>query len=395
MLRVLGFLRFLIPIFVVLLLPIGVQAAGKFEVSAFIPYWNEASGTPDATTHITAFSTVMPFGYIVQNDGSLYDAMGIDGEPWTTLITAAHAHGVKVIPTIMWSNGAAIQTILSSSTTRIALETAIAALAKEQGFDGIGIDFENKEAQTKNYFSLFLKGLYSRMGNKWVYCSIEARTPLIDRYDGIPPANATEYANDFVQINKYCDRVQLMTYDQDTVDVKLNEAAIGPYMPISDPQWVTAVVKLAEKNISKNKLEIGIPTYGYEYAVTPLTSGYKYDLLWTFDPKYGIDLATRLGISAIRNAAGELSFTYHSSGTFSTTGDQADIMPSSSLSSPLISYASSTTPVEVIPPFNLVWWSDSVAIGQKVALAKSLGIRGVAIFEIDGSEDPNIWKVLP
>ena len=42
-----------------------------------------------------------------------------------------------------------------------------------------------------------------------------------------------------------------------------------------------------------------------------------------------------------------------------------------------------------------VTWSDSVAIAQKIALAKQLGIRGVAIFKIDGGEDQNLWNYLP
>ncbi len=38
-----------------------------------------------------------------------------------------------------------------------------------------------------------------------------------------------------------------------------------------------------------------------------------------------------------------------------------------------------------------VWWSDAVAIKDKVDLAKRLGIRGVSIFKIDGGADPAMW----
>src|SRR5205085_1467678 len=98
------------------------------------------------------------------------------------------------------------------------LEDDITALVMANNFDGIDIDFEAKLTQTRPYFSTFLKGLYQRMGKKWVYCTIESRTPVSSRYpDGNVPADATDYANDYVAINRYCDRVQIMAYDQGSV----------------------------------------------------------------------------------------------------------------------------------------------------------------------------------
>jgi len=44
--------------------------------------------------------------------------------------------------------------------------------------------------------------------------------------------------------------------------------------------------------------------------------------------------------------------------------------------------------------FNLLDWSDAQSVTDKIALAKALGVRGVALFEFDGGEDPAIWTVL-
>ncbi len=349
-----------------------------FEVSGWIPYWRAATGTIDTLSHIQKLNTVMPFGYIVQNDGSLYDAFGLSATSSTStahlLTIVARAEHVKIVPTVMWSNGAAINSILRSASRRQALETRIASLVKNQGFDGIDIDFENKLAETRPYFSLFLQGLYARMGQKLVYCSIEARTPPSSAFAVIPSKLA--YANDYTALNKYCDRVQIMTYDQGSIDLKLNATASStPYVPVADSAWVQKVIELAAQTISKKKIVIGVATYGYEYDLIPLAQGYRYNLNWAFNPRYATTLASELGIVPKRNAAGELSFVYQSTTT------------------PAITTSAMTS--TVTNPLRIVWWSDASAINDKILLAKKLGVRGIAIFKLDGGEDPSLWDILP
>mgnify|MGYP001565573013 CR=1 FL=1 len=367
-----------------------VHAAAKLEISGWIPYWKIASGTAEVSAHLTTFKEINPFGYSVRADGTLADTAKLAQEPWLSLQKSAQAKKIRYIPTLMWSDGEAIHKILSDDTSRRALAQRIADLVKEKGYDGIDIDFEGKKAETKEYFATFLKGLYMRMGNKWVMCSIEARTPLDSRYEGTPPASATMYANDFVAINKYCDRVRLMAYDQRTFDVKLNKAGAGPYIPVSDTAWVEKVVNLAAKDIKKSKLVIGIPTYGHEYAVTPLADGkFKYDRKWAFNPQYAFDLIAKYQPVVSRNRAGEMSFTYVPVVEPVSTPAGAD--PTTVEGAP---NASASSGVSAAPAYHIVWWSDAKAIEEKINLAKKLGVKGVALFKIDGAQDQSLWEIL-
>lgn len=367
------------------------------EFSGWIPYWRTATGTKDVLPHLSQLTSIMPFGYTMHEDGTLADTARLTEEPWVSFIAEAKKQGVKVVPSVMWGNGDSIHKILSNATTRIALEDEIAKVVKDNNFDGIDIDFEAKKHETIDYFSTFLKGLYQRMGKKLVYCTIEARMPITDRY--LPgqtvPADAMDYANDYKALNKYCDRVEIMAYDQGVIPRKLNKARMAPYAPVADPAWVESLVTLAMKDIDKKKIIIGVPTYGYEYLVTPVPgNGYKYKVLWPFNYKYGTDIAAKLGINPVRTSANEVGFSYDPvklKAVPPSNGDTSQMQHVVSTTETVAENAASTNNGQ---PFNFLSWSDAQAIADKVALARKLGVRGIAVFKFDGGEDQRIWEVL-
>ncbi len=365
----------------VLSAPVSALAASStgLEVSGWIPYWRVKEGTADAKKNLNSLTEINPFAYSVKSDGTLYDNMKIEGKDWQSLFKDARKKNVRIVPTIMWSDSDNIHAILSDPQKRAKHIAAIVKMVEVNGFDGVDIDYENKKADTINHFSTFLGELNAALGTKWLMCTIESRTPLDSRYTN-PPASV-QYANDFVQINKYCDRVRMMMYDQSTIDIKLNAAASGPYSPLSDVDWVEKATKLALKDIDKSKFVISVPTYGYEFEIAKTSYGYSYKKLWSFNPGYATDLAKDYKVKPTRNDAGELSFQYTPKKSKSKSKSS-----SSTLSATTLSSTSSGK--------NLVWWSDAVAIGQKVDLAKRLGVKGIALFKIDGGEDKNVWKYL-
>ena len=370
--------------------------SGPLEFSGWVPDWRAATGTADVLPHLSQMTSVMPFGYTVGSDGTLIDSANISQAPWPAFIAAAKAQKVRVVPTVEWGDGVAEQNILSNATTRIALEDEIANTVKQNNFDGIDIDFEAKQDITKDYFSTFLKGLYQRMGNKWVYCTVEAREPLNDRYSPgatIPP-DATDYANDYTEMNNYCDRVEIMAYDQGTIDVRLDSARSAPYAPVADPGWVADLVTLAAQSIAKNKIIIGVPDYGYEYQVTPVNGSFQYNVLWAFNPAYATQIAAQLGITPTRTSADELGFTYNPSAlnTAAPTGSNSTQTQQSTPANATVQNLGSQ--IDTSQPFNYVTWSDAKAIADKVVLAKQLGVRGVAVFSLGGAEDQGLWSVL-
>ncbi len=378
------------------------------EVSAWIPYWRKATGTLEAIGHIGLFSELSPFGYTVKNNGSLYDMMNINSLPWPNLFATAKIHKVKIIPTVMWSSPTAIDTVLRSPALRRAHVHALVDMVMSNNFDGVDIDYEGKDSKTEKYFSFFLRDVQkafrkAKIGKKILSCTIEARTPLEDRF--ITPPNDITYANDYGAINTYCDRVRIMTYDQGTIDLTLNTQTSLPYVPVADPQWVEKVIRLAAKTISKKKLVIGVATYGYLYTVTPDNGAYIYERKTSFNPKYALDIASAYGISPTRNSAGEISFLYVPTSTSLTTPTPPSSSTTPSLDTSVfgqnaVTYSTGSPTLRQVKlntdsaPFRLLWWSDAKAISAKITLAKKLGVRGIVIFKLDGGSDPDIWNVL-
>lgn len=379
-----------------------VGGTASFEYSGWIPYWREENGVKDALAHIDQLQEINPFVYVLQSDGTIQDMGGIADEPWGSLRTIAAVKKIRFIPTIMTGSGDTLHKLLSNATLRVKLEDDIAALVMREGFDGIDIDFEGKRAEDRVYFSTFLKGLYQRMGNKWVMCTIESRTPISDRYYGVtPPADAGIYSNDFVEINKYCDRVRFMTYDQQTIDLKRAAEAAAEnklYAPVADVAWVEKAMQEALKVIPARKVVMGVATYGYEWDVTAYADGYQYDLLWSFGPGYATPIAAAQNITPTRQFSGELGFSYiPTAGISAAPQGQVDLSAHapSGTSSADLSAAGALAAAQANnthSSFRYMVWQDAEAIRQKIELAKRLGIRGIAVFRIDGGEDAGMWQ---
>lgn len=381
------------------------SSSSTLEFTGWIPYWASAKGTADADAHLSQLTEVNPFGYTVRSDGSLNDAMNVSSANWQNLFRDAKNQDVKVVPTVMWSDTASIYNVLSNPTLRASHIQSIVNAVKQNDFDGIDIDYEGKSAETRDSYTAFLAelsaALYKTDKTATLDCTIEARMPLAARYSGTPPANI-EYANDLPKVNQYCDRVRIMTYDQQTADLQLNAAHSNElYAPVSDTAWVKKVVDYMGSDIDKSKMMIGVATYGAEYQAMSNVDGkgFTYTKTSSFNPQYAIDLANEYGITPSRNASGELYFSY-------VDKDQTSQLPTNSVLSKLAPKGTDSGNLAAAgalayskknakqAPVTFVTWSDAGAIADKAQLAKSLGVAGIAIFKFDGSEDPDMWSEL-
>lgn len=350
-----------------------------FLKAGWIPYWSKTAGGTETTQNLAKLNIISPFSYYVDENGMLVDRLKVASAPWPELFASAKENKIKIYPTVAWFDRDQMYRILIDKALRKAhIQSIDDTILSNASFDGVDIDYENKSAETKDGFSAFLKELsvITKAKNKKLICTIEPRTPIADRVRVLTPeiiANSKLVSNDYAIINKYCDQVRIMTYDQRDADIKLHDKydKIGsPYMPVADPVWVEKVIKLAIKDIAPSKIMLGIPTFGYKWELTPDNrGGYNYTKLRAMNYSDAFLLAREKGITIERNQSGELSYMHYAEG--------------------VQSYAGATT-----TPLHFVSVPDADSMLDKIALAKKYKLGGIVVFKFDGGADQTMWDVL-
>ena len=361
-----------------------------FYYGAWVPYWTSTAGEQQIAVNLDSLDEVSPFSYEIVSGGAILDDLKIGSGVWDGWISAIESANVKVIPTIAWFDAGGIYNLLSVAKTRQAEEDKIAALVKLQGFDGIDIDFEAMSPKTRPYYSLFIQGLAMRLHpqKKVLTCTVQPRTPPSRIYDTIP-AKIT-YPEDYTVLNKNCDEVRLMAYDQETIDLLLNASKGNGnlYAPVADPDWVKSVIQEALKSISPKKIMLGIPTYGYEYEASWYGGVTTYQRVRAFDYLDAMDRADSMGIQPTRDNAGEMSFTFASS----TYIAEPSILVSTVES--VVQPAALMNPNPAASTTFFVSFPDATSIQNNFNLAKQFGLRGAMLFKADGNIDPLVWEYM-
>ena len=285
-------------------------------VSGWAPYWVIGDATGSVGLHGSTMHEVSPFAYSATGAGEIAFAGNADQLP--QLVTTIRAQGATVLPAItdgMAAGGMAA--LLSDPAQRTQHVATISALVRDNGYDGIDIDYEQFafvdakttwEATRPNWVA-FVEELSAALHADGKLLSVTV--PPI--YDTARTVDSGSWVYDYPAMGRLADRIRIMAYDYSSDQP-------GPIAPI---RWVRNALRVAKKEIGDDsKIVLGIPLYGRNWVVA--TAGTcPADAPGTVDPNLReVDalLAQYAAVPVRDESLQEASFTYQRESNDGTTG---------------------------------------------------------------------------
>lgn len=304
-------------------------------VSGWLPYWVQSQAFQSLQNHAELFSSISPFWYQLSESG---DILNFTGAEDSSILSFARANGIKVIPLISNEfNGELVSTVLNDQVIRQRHIQIILNKVSQMNYAGIEIDYENLFVSDREIFVVFLQELKSALAglNKLLVVTIHAKTDPIGGWSGAE-------AHDYLGIGQNADLVRIMGYDYHWLG--------GTPGSIAPADWVDSVLAYAISVIPRNKIELGIPTYGYDWPQGQQATGVTYNKAVATASSYNVPIITdaRLGPH----------FTYNANGLN-----------------------------------HEVWFVDALSFGTLLDLVNKYDIRGICIWYLS-AEDPKIYDAI-
>lgn len=282
--------------------------------------------------HVKCFDSASGQFYSCTKDGLIEHVRGIPETTFKRFVDIGKKNHVATYGLVgdggLGTKG--VEYFLGDPARMQAQAKALADLAVADGLTGIDLDYESMKAEDRDNYSHYVEIVAQELHRRHKLLAI-----ALCAKDTEPGDWSGSQSMDYERIGKAVDRARIMTYDQ--------HEESGAAGPVADIAWVKQVMAHAIALIPKNKLELGIPSYGYNWS-SPRAHGVN----WTeFSALPG-------AIDAGRDPASNELVLKTSDG--------------------------------------VAWFCDSVSERPKLDLAKSLGIRGVYMW-VSGSEDPKWWDI--
>lgn len=312
------------------------------EVFGYHPYW---MGTAWTNYNFNLISTLAYFSAEITPTGGISN---LHGWPVASLINEAHAHGTKVVLCATLFSSTSITTLLSSAENRQNLIDNLLAQVQAGNADGVNIDFESFPSSQRSNMVTFITDLTEAFHSAIPGSQVTLAMPPIDW------SNAWDY-NALASIS---DGLFIMGYNY----YYSGSSTTGPNSPLSGPGYTltwSVLDYLNKTNFQADKLILGVPYYGFEWASSSSAAG------------------------ANTSGTGSAKFYSEIEGLAQSYGK----LWHSSSQTPWYNYNNNG--------WNQGWYDDSLSLSLKYDFALFNNLKGVGIWAL-GYDDgrPELWDLL-
>lgn len=274
------------------------------------------------------------FSYGFTTEGALVPPLLDD----TFMITLAKSYGAAPILTLtpfgpdgQFSNYL-ITRVINNETAKAKLIEELVTQMTERGFEGVDIDFEFILAEDRIPFVTFVSEVRTAINELGYPVSVALAPKTSDTQTGL-----LYEGKDYALLGEAADYVLLMTYEWGYT--------YGPPMAVAPLNKVREVVEYALTKIPAEKINLGIPNYGYD---------------WTLPFVRGTSAAKTIGnVEAVQLAIAH----------------GAEIQFDATAQSPFFTYMQDGATHEV-------WFEDVRSIHGKFGLVREYGLRGMSYWQI-------------
>ena len=302
--------------------------------------------------HADQIAIVAPQVYTMDSTGV------IRGQVDPRVIETARAKGVKLMPLVMnpGFDQPSIHRVLTDATARAQALRSLAALCRDNKFNGIQFDFENFHVRDKDAFTAFTREAVDSVHRAG--CQLSAA--VVPRLGENPGSNSYDRwifdnwraAFDYKALADTLDFISYMTYAQHTGG--------SPPGPVAGYSWVKACLEyLLSLGVPPNKISLGLASY----------SDWWYP---AYDDKNGSRLrgsdVSYAQVKAILDSVGVVPVWDDTQKALHATWEAQGV-------------------------FRHAWIEDARAFMAKLELARTHQLRGYSVWVL-GAEDERVWATL-
>lgn len=286
----------------------------------------------DQTLPFLTSLSIFSYGFTMQ--GQLIPPI-LDETPLIAAALQAGTHPILTLtplgPEGTFNNNLITQLVHNADVQAVLIEN-LTQVVIEKGYEGVDIDFEFIIADDRYAFVDFVWNVRTAINNLGYPVSVALAPKTSDEQQGLLYAG-----KDYRLLGEAANSVLLMTYEWGYT--------YGPAMAVAPLNKVREVVEYAVSRIPVEKIDLGIPNYGYD---------------WVLPFVQGESRATTIGnVEAVQIA--------------NNAGVQIQFDPVAM--SPFFNYT-------VDGVMHEVWFEDVRSLDAKFNLVKEFGLRGVGYWQI-------------